>query len=112
MMFERFDRKSPQFSNHPLRQPSDIKFQREKWADYGLGFTALVLATIFGVGAWVRMNMQYYQGAKGLKLAIWTACANHEVRFIFLPTDTISADEAKLANTKCDSLSRYTRQKL
>lgn len=45
----------------------------------GIGITALILALVFGVGAWVGMNMQYHQGAKGLELSLWTTCADHVV---------------------------------
>lgn len=57
---------------------------KKQWTEFwsatnGIGFAALVLAIVFGVGAWVGMNMQYHQGAKSLELTIWTTCADHEV---------------------------------
>jgi|SRR5947207_7897689 len=58
---------------------------RKRWDDFwnttnGIGVTALVLALVFCIGAWVGMNMQYNQGAKSLELTIWTTCADHEVK--------------------------------
>lgn len=50
----------------------------KEWGEYGIGVAALILATIFGIGAWVGMNMQYNQGTKGLEPSIWTTCADHE----------------------------------
>jgi len=46
----------------------------------GLGTLALIAAFIFGIGAWVGMNIQINQGGKGLELTIWATCADHEVR--------------------------------
>ena len=59
------------------------RFQRQ-WVDFwnasnGIGVTALIMGLVFGVGAWVGMNMSYHQGAKGLELSIWTTCADHVV---------------------------------
>lgn len=45
----------------------------------GIGTFALTAAVIFGIGAWVGMKIQINQGAKSVELAIWTACADHEV---------------------------------
>jgi hypothetical protein len=63
--------------------PNTTQVQKS-WADLcnganGLGVTALILGLVFGIGAWVGMNMQYHQGARGLELAIWTTCADHAV---------------------------------
>lgn len=46
----------------------------------GLGTFALLAAVIFGIGAWVGMKIQINQGGKSMELAIWTACADHEVQ--------------------------------
>ena len=58
---------------------------QKRWNEFwnaanGIGVAALVLALVFGIGAWVGMNMQYTQGAKNLELGIWTTCADHEVK--------------------------------
>jgi len=65
----------PQFPPRVNRTPSKPE---KEWGQYGIGVAALILATIFGIGAWVGMNMQYNQGTKGLELSIWTTCADHE----------------------------------
>ena len=45
----------------------------------GIGTFALIAAVIYGIGAWVGMKIQINQGTKSVELAIWTACADHEV---------------------------------
>ena len=71
-------------SNGPVSSPprrSRSGFWTDFWSpSNGLGISAFIMAPVFGVGAWVGMNMQYHQGAKSLELSIWTTCADHEVR--------------------------------
>lgn len=58
---------------------SNKKWWSEFWnAANGIGVTALVIATVFGIGAWVGMNMQIKQGSQSLELTIWATCADHE----------------------------------
>ena len=45
----------------------------------GIGTFALIAALVFGIGAWVGMKIQISQGAQNMDLAIWTACADHQV---------------------------------
>lgn len=73
-------------SNNQLSSPqTTLTLLHQKWQDFcdasnGIGTTALILAVVFGIGAWVGMNMQYNQGSKSLELSIWSTCADHEVR--------------------------------
>jgi len=43
------------------------------------GFMAIILALVFGIGAWAGMNMQIRQAAQNLELTVWATCADHEV---------------------------------
>ena len=52
----------------------------------GIGTTALIMALVFGTGAWVGMKVQINQGAASLELAIWGTCADHEVNIVPTPT--------------------------
>ena len=62
----------------PSFQRPTKKWWSEFWnAANGVGVTALVIATVFGVGAWVGMNMQIKQGSQSLELTIWATCADH-----------------------------------
>lgn len=69
-----------------LQQTSNFSPRRTKWLNEafsfanGIGTFALITAIVFGIGAWVGMKIQISQGGKNMDLAIWTACADHEVR--------------------------------
>ena len=57
---------------------------RRKWNDLwiapnGIAIVAVVLALVFGTGAWAGMNMQIKQAARSLELTVWATCADHEV---------------------------------
>ena len=65
----------------PLNRSNPTSKKRR--GECGIGMTSLILATIFGIGAWVGMNMQYNQGAQSLELSVWATCADHEVWKVF-----------------------------
>lgn len=67
----------PQYANRPATWSE--KFANACSLANGLGTFALLAAVIFGIGAWVGMKIQISQGGKSMELAIWTACADHEV---------------------------------
>ena len=70
----------------PAAQPSSrSRTWRDRLGDTvstanGIGTFALITALVFGIGAWVGMKIQISQGAQNMDLAIWTACADHQVR--------------------------------
>jgi hypothetical protein len=59
-----------QIPRPPLPLTRSYSKSEKGWGECGIGMTSLILATIFGIGAWVGMNMQYNQGAKSLKLSV------------------------------------------
>jgi hypothetical protein len=62
----------------PSFQSPTKKWWSEFWnAANGIGVTALIITTVFGIGAWVGTNMQTKQGSQSLELMIWTTCADH-----------------------------------
>ena len=52
----------------------------------GIGTITLILAIVFGIGAWAGMNIQISQGGKSIELTIWATCADHEVSHLYSTT--------------------------